>query len=146
MIFWKAVPYSSGKIVAIARDASGKEVSRHVLETTGEAIALKIVAENADWKADGMDLQYLRVYAVDKEGRTVPTFKDEITFDVSGEAKLIAADNGDHSSEELFSGNKRTMFKGFAMAILRAKQNAGNVTIKATVNGLKQAESKMKTR
>lgn len=146
VIFWKGVPYSAGKIVAVAKDVSGKEIARHALETTGEAVALKVVTENADWKADGMDLQYLRVYAVDKEGRIVPTFKGEITFDVSGEAKLIAADNGDHSSEELFSGNKRTMFKGFAMAILRSKQTAGNVTIKATVNGLKQAESKMKTR
>ncbi len=146
VIFWKGVPYSAGKIVAIAKDASGKEIARHKLETTGEAVALKMVTENADWKADGMDLQYLRVYAVDKEGRTVPTFKGEITFDVSGDARLIAVDNGDHSSEELFSGNKRTMYKGFAMAILRAKQTAGNVTIKATVNGLKQAESKMKTR
>lgn len=145
VIFWKGVPYSVGKIVAIAKDISGKEVSRHVLETTGEAVALKIVTENADWKADGMDLQYIKIYAVDKEGRIVPTFKGEATFDISGEAKLIAVDNSDHSSEELFSGNKRTMFKGFAMAIVRSKQTAGNVTIKASAIGLKPAEVKIKT-
>lgn len=145
VIFWKGVPYLAGKIVAIAKDVSGKEIARHVLETTGEAVALKIVTENADWKADGMDLQYIKIYAVDKEGRTVPTFKGEATFDISGEAKLIAVDNGDHSSEELFSGNKRTMFKGFAMAIARSKQTAGNVTIKASAVGLKSAENKIKT-
>lgn len=145
VIFWKGVDYSAGKIVAIAKDASGKEVARHQLETTGEAVALKIETESNDWKADGMDLQYIKVYAVDKEGRVVPTFKGEATFDVSGEAKLIAVDNGDHSSDELFSGNKRTMYRGFVMAILRSTQTAGNVTIKASANGLKQVEGKIKT-
>lgn len=145
VIFWKGVDYSAGKIVAIARDASGKEIARHQLETTGEAVALKIETENAAWKSDGMDLQYIKVYAVDKEGRTVPTFKGEATFDVSGEAKLIAVDNGDHSSEELFSGNQRTMYRGFAMAILRAKQTAGKVNVKVSVKDLKATEKILQT-
>jgi beta-galactosidase len=140
VIFWKDVPYSAGNIIAIARNIAGKEIARHTIETTGAAVALKIVAENADWKSDGMDLQYVKVYAVDSEGRVVPTFNGEATFDISGEAKLIAVDNGDHSSDELFSGNRRKMFKGFAMAILRAKQTAGKVNVKISVNGLKTAE------
>ena len=145
VIFWKDVPYAAGKIVAIAKDASGKEVARHELQTTGEAVALKMETENAGWKADGMDLQYIKVYAVDKEGRVVPTFKGEATFDISGEAKLIALDNGDHSSDELFSGNQRTMYRGFAMAILRAKQTPGKVNVKVLVKGLKAAEKTLQT-
>lgn len=139
------MPYSAGKIVAVAKDASGKEVARHVLETTGEAVALKIETENSDWKSNGMDLQYIKVYAVDSEGRIVPTFKGEITFDVSGEAKLIAVDNGDHSSDELFSGTQRTMYRGFAMAIIRAKQTPGKVNIKVSVKDLKPAEKTLQT-
>ena len=146
VIFWKNVPYSAGKIVAIARDSSGKEVARHVLETTGEAVALKIVPENVDWKSDGMDLQYTKVYAVDTEGRVVPNFNAEVTFDISGEAKLIAVDNGDHSSDELFSGNHRKMYKGFAMAILRSKQKAGKVNVMVSVKGLKPAEKILTTK
>jgi beta-galactosidase len=145
VIFWKGVDYSAGKIVAIARNSSGKEVARHELETTGEAVALKIETENADWKADGMDLQYVKVYAVDKEGRVVPTFKGEATFEISGEAKLIAVDNGDHSSDELFSGTKRTMYRGFAMAILRAKQTPGKANVEVSVKGLKAAEKTLQT-
>jgi beta-galactosidase len=144
-IYWKNVPYAVGKIEAIARNSVGKEVAKHVLETTGEAVALKIVAENTDpiaigWKADGMSLKYVKVYAVDSKGNTVPTFKGDAIFEVNGEANLIAIDNGDHLSDELFSGNKRKMYKGFAMAILRAKQTTGTVTIKITVAGLKPVE------
>jgi len=139
MIYWPAVPYKAGKLVAIAR-TNGKEVARHVIETTGKAVALKIETENATWKADGMDLQYVKVYAVDSKGNKVPTATGEITFEVSGAASLIAVDNGDHSSDDLFSGNKKVLYKGFAMAILRSAQTAGTVKLKVTAAGLKQAE------
>lgn len=56
-IYWKDVPYTAGKITAIAK-TGGKEVARHEMETTGKAVALKIEAENKSWKADGMDLQF----------------------------------------------------------------------------------------
>lgn len=142
MIYWQNVPYEAGKILAIAR-SNGKEVSRHELETTGKAVALKMVVENDDWKADGMDLQYVKIYAIDSKGRVVPATTGEVTFDVSGAGRLIAVDNGDHSSDELFAGNKRMLHNGFALAILRAGQNAGKVKIKASVPGLKSVEKTM---
>lgn len=146
IIYWQNVPYDKGgTITAIARN-KGKEVARHMLETTGKAVALKMEIENADWKADGMDLQYVKLYAVDNKGRVVPTAEGEVEFDISGAASLIAVDNGDHSTDELFSGNKRKMHNGFAMAILRSQQTAGEVTIKASVNGMKKAEKKLITK
>lgn len=138
IIYWENIPYGKGgKVIAIARN-NGKEVARHQLETTGKATALKMVIENPnDWKADGMDLQYVKVYAVDSKGRVVPTTEGEVTFEVSGEAKLIAVDNGDHYTDELFSGNTKKLHKGFVMAILRSNQTGGEVKIKASCKGLK---------
>lgn len=138
IIYWENIPYGEGgKVIAIARN-NGKEVARHQLETTGKATALKMVIENPnDWKADGMDLQYVKVYAVDSKGRVVPTTEGEVTFEVSGEAKLIAVDNGDHYTDELFSGNTKKLHKGFVMAILRSNQTGGEVKIKASCKGLK---------
>ncbi len=138
-IYWKDIPYTPGTITAIAK-TGGKEVARHELTTTGKAVALKIETENANWKADGMDLQYVKVYAIDSKGNKVPTATGEITFDVNGTATLIAVDNGDHSSNDLFSGNKKVLYKGFAMAILRSAQTAGTVKLKVTGVGLKQIE------
>ena len=108
IIYWENIPYGKGgNIIAVARN-NGKEVARHRLETTGKATALKMVVENPeDWKADGMDLQYVKVYAVDNKGRVVPDTKDEVTFKVSGAARLIAVDNGDHFTDELFTGNTK---------------------------------------
>lgn len=140
IIYWQDVPYGKGgNIVAVAR-INGKEVARHKLETAGKATALKVVIENPDdWKADGMDLQYVKVYAVDSKGRVVPDAKGEVAFDISGEAKLIAVDNGDHFTGELFSGNKKQLHKGFVMGILRSNQTGGEVKIKVSAKGLKGA-------
>ncbi len=146
VIYWKNVPYGKGgNIIAIAR-SNGKEVARHRLETTGKATALRMEVENTNWKGDGMDLQYIKVYAVDSKGRVVPTAEGEVVFDVSGAAKIIAVDNGDHYTDELFSGNRRKLHQGFVMAILRSSQTVGEVKVKVSADGLKNAERKMITR
>ncbi|GAB3412837.1 glycoside hydrolase family 2 TIM barrel-domain containing protein [Niabella aquatica] len=146
MIYWPGVPYAAGKVVAIAR-TNGKEVARHQLETTGRAVALKIETENTNWKAGGTDLQYVKVYAVDNRDRRVYTADPaEVHFEISGAAQLIAVDNGDHYSDELFDGNSRKLYNGFAMAILRSRQAAGKVTVRASVKGLKTVERVLVTK
>lgn len=138
VIYWQNIAYTPGRITAIARK-DGKVVAQSELETTGKAAALQIETENAAWKADGMDLQYVKVYAVDSKGRKVATATGELTFEVSGAARLMALDNGDHASDDLFAGNKKMLYKGFAMAILRSSQTGGAVTLKVTGAGLKEA-------
>ena len=147
IIYWENIPYGKGgNIIAVARN-NGKEVARHKLETTGKATALKMVVENPeDWKADGMDLQYVKVYAVDNKGRVVPDTKDGVTFKVSGAARLIAVDNGDHFTDELFTGNTKKLHKGFIMAILRSDRSGGEVVITASSKGLKDAVKKLVTK
>lgn len=144
-IYWKDVPFMAGRITAIARK-NGKEVARHELETTSKAVALKIETENTSWKADGMDLQYVKVYAIDSKGLKVPTATGEVTFDVNGVANIIAVDNGDHLSDDLFAGNKKVLYKGFAMAILRSGQKAGTVKLKVTAPGLEGVEKTLTVR
>jgi beta-galactosidase len=138
-IFWKDIPYSPGTLTAIAR-IGGKVVAQDQLETTGKPVALVIESENPAWKADGLDLQYVRAYAVDGKGKKVQTAPGAVTFDVKGAARLIAVDNGDHWSDDLFAGNKKVLHNGFAMAILRSEQRPGTVTLSVTAAGLKGVE------
>ena len=136
VITWKGVAYEPGSILAIAR-RDGKEVARHELTTPGKAIRLRMELENASWKADGMDLQYVRVYAIDHKGRVVPSHKGSVCFSVDGPARIIAVDNGDHSSDQLFAGDTVELYDGFAMAIVRSTRSEGTVRIAATADGLK---------
>jgi beta-galactosidase len=140
MIYWKDVPYGNGgSVVAIARDKSGKEVARHRIETAGKAVALRIEAETpTDWKADGMDLQYINVTAIDKKGRPVWDYNEPLTLQMEGAARLVALDNGDHYTDELFHGiTSKRMYQGRMQIILRSDQEAGNVTVKISSAGLK---------
>ena len=144
VITWKNVAYEPGRITAVAR-RSGQTTATHELQTTGKAVRLMMVSENPQWQADGMDLQYIRVYAVDAKGRVVPTHQGDVTFEVEGAARLLAVDNGDHSSTELFDGNRKALYEGFAMAILRSDRTGGKVKVTARSEGLKAVTKTLTT-
>lgn len=148
IIRWNDVPFASGKLTAVAYNG-GKEVARHTIETTGKAVALKLVVERPDdWNADGMDMQYIQAWAVDSKGRRVWDATDEVTFEVSGAATLYAVDNADHSTDYLFTPdiNTKTMHRGFIMCVARSTREAGNVTVKVSCPGLKGGTLKLKTK
>ena len=142
---WKDVEYQPGYVLAVARTA-GKEVARHRVETTGKAVALRIEADNASWKADGEDLQHLRIVAVDSKGRRVPNATGEVTVTLAGadkkskvplSASLVAVSSGNHNSDELNVTDHRTLFNGGILAILRAGTQAESIVVTATCPGLK---------
>ena len=151
-IKWDNIAYAPGSLVAVAKK-NGKVVSRHQIETTGEAVALKLVPDMETWHADGKDLMYVRIYAVDKKGRRVVNVKDakafdKLTFQVKGDANIVAVDNGNISSDELHIGKtqlektiRRTLFQGSALVILRAGDKPGKIEL--SVAGEKMKAKKM---
>lgn len=143
-IKWDGVKYEAGSIEAVARTA-GKVVARHKIETTTDAVCLKSEADNAAWRADGQDLQHIRVSAVDKKGRRVQGEHGLLTFSVDGPAEIVGVINGDITSEELTVGNTRRLYNGTATVILRSKREAGKVTLTVTADGLKTSKLAMKT-
>jgi len=64
-------------------------------ETTGPAVAIRLTSDRMEINADGEDVAILKVEALDKEGRAVPTAGNLIGFNISGEGKLIGVGNGD---------------------------------------------------
>lgn len=144
-IKWDNVKYEAGYVEAIARN-NGKIVARHKVETTTKATKLVADADNNNWKADGMDLQHIRITAVDKKGRTVCGANNSITFNVGGPAEIVGVINGDMTSEELTVGNKRRLYNGKATVILRSTKKGGKVTLTATTEGLKKAAMTFETK
>ena len=155
-IKWDGIAYAPGTLLAVARK-NGKVVARHQIETTGEAVALKMVPDAETWHADGLDLMHVRVYAVDKKGRRVMDLKDKnafskLAFSVKGDADIVAVDNGNIYSDELHVGKKqlnksaeRALYQGSALVILRAGTQPSKVELtvacKNAVSGQKSAAS-----
>lgn len=139
-IKWDGIAYAPGTLQAVARK-NGKVVARHQIETTGEAVALKLVPDAENWHADGQDLMHVRVFAVDKKGRRVMDLKDKnafsnLTFTVKGDADIVAVDNGNINSDELHVGKKqlnktaeRALYQGSALVILRAGTQPSKVEL-----------------
>lgn len=151
-IKWDNIAYAPGTLVAVAKK-NGKVVTRHQIETTGEAVALKLVPDMETWHADGKDLMHVRIYAVDKKGRRVLNMKDakafdKLTFTVKGDANIVAVDNGNIASDELHIGKtqlekiiQRNLFQGSALVILRAGDKPGKIEL--SVAGEKMKAKKL---
>ena len=151
-IKWDDIAYAPGTLVAVAKK-NGKVVARHQIETTGEAVALKLVPDMETWHADGKDLMHVRIYAVDKKGRRVLNVKDakafdKLTFQVKGDANIVAVDNGNIASDELHIGKtqleksiQRNLFQGSALVILRAGDKPGKIEL--SVAGEKMKAKKL---
>ena len=151
-IKWDNIAYAPGTLVAVAKK-NGKVVARHQIETTGEAVALKLVPDVETWHADGKDLMHVRIYAVDKKGRRVLNMKDakafdKLTFTMKGDANIVAVDNGNIASDELHIGKtqlektiQRNLFQGSALVILRAGDKPGKIEL--SVAGEKMKAKKL---
>ena len=151
-IKWDNIAYAPGTLLAVARK-NGKVVARHQIETTGEAVALKLVPDVETWHADGKDLMHVRIYAVDKKGRRVMNVKDakafdKLTFTVKGDANIVAVDNGNITSDELHIGKtqleksiQRHLFQGSALVILRSGDKPGKIEL--SVAGEKMKAKKL---
>ena len=144
-ITWNGIDYQKGRLEAVGY-RGGKAVARHALETTGKPIKIVAEPDNSQWKADGMDLQHIRLRAVDAKGRTVLTCQDELTFSVSGDAQIVAVTNGDINSNELNATNHRSLWQGQAMVILRAGTAPSNITLKTSSTKFKQLSTKLETK
>lgn len=141
-IQFKQVEYQPGYIEAIAYK-EGRRVTTHRVETAGKAYRLTLSADLDVWYADGLDLQHIRVTVIDRKGRRVPYAFEELTFRIEGDAHIVAVDNGDITSNEMMVGNKRTLYNGSALVILRAGCTPGTVTLTVSAHGYKTQKIKL---
>lgn len=144
------IDFEAGKAEAVGYN-NGKAVARYAIESTGEASALKLEADNANWKADGMDIQHVRILAVDKKGRRVYGTNGTMQISLEGDATLEAMSNGDQtcgyvnvpSAADKKSG-EYPIYDGSAMVILRsarsanASENVKNVKLTVTLGKMKK--------
>ena len=145
------IDYEPGTLLAIARNG-GKEVARHELQTTGDALSLRITpvldeplaptidaATASETSAQKPRLTHLRITAVDKQGRRVRTAKNLVSLALEGNARIVAVDNGDMNHSDLNVAQQIHLAEGSALVIVRTDQPRQRFTLTATADGLKKA-------
>ena len=77
--------------------------------------------------------------------RRYQKIQEELTFEVEGDARIVAVTNGDINSEELNVQDHRRLWNGSAMVILRSGLNPSGITLKTSAAGFKTVITKMET-
>lgn len=86
---FKNVEFQADRLVAIAYDKDGNEMSRDEKITAGKAehLKLSVIGNPTGWKADGHDLTLIQVEVIDKDGRRCPLDNRLVKFKVKGPAE-----------------------------------------------------------
>ncbi len=134
------VEYAPGSIEARGVK-DGKQVMVARRDTTGAAAKLVLTPDRDSLSADGEDVVMFAVEVQDASGRTVPITDNQVTFRLTGPAKLIGVGNGDPTDQSPDKGTSRKAFSGHCMALVQTEKDAGAITIEATSPGLTSAKA-----
>jgi beta-galactosidase len=131
-----SVPFTPGTLRAVGI-RFGKAVAENTLETAGEPAGLKLTADRTVITADGQDLAFVTVEAIDEKGWLQVNAEMNVRFSVIGAATIAAVGSGDGQSQESYVGNSFNLFHGRALIVLRATRNSGQIKLLATADGMK---------
>jgi beta-galactosidase len=95
-------------------------------------------------KADGQDLSYVLVEALDKYGNVHPLADNEIEVTLEKAGRIAGMDAGNPQSFAPLQGtNKMKLFYGKAMIIVQSTKRQGTAKMIAKSEGLKEAQVKI---
>jgi beta-galactosidase len=129
------IPYEPGTLEAIGR-ADGREVCRYTLQTAGPPARIELLPDASQLQANGKNVCHLEFRIVDAHGLRVPDAGLEVTFDLTGPAKILGIGNGDLDSVENCKTNAHAAFQGRGLAILQSITAPGEITVKVSSPGL----------
>ena len=132
------VTYEPGTITAIGRN-DGKEMCRFTLATSNQPHAVKLIPDTPTILPNGKDVCHVVFNIVDDKGVRVYNAQNEVTFNVTGPARLIGIDNGKRDGAVDYKDNKHNAYQGRGLAIIQSDKQPGKVTITAESTDLQPA-------
>ena len=134
------VPFQQGRLVAVAKDASGHTVATDEVETAGHPDAIGLTSDKTSLLADGKSLAYITVHVLDAHGVQVPDADNTMHVSVSGAGSFAGADNGKEDNAEGYKSTTHDAFNGLMLAIVQASTHPGPIRVSVTSPGLRGAE------
>ena len=144
LVYWR-LPYEPGVLKAVSRK-NGRVVLTREVRTAEEPARIVLEPDRSTIKADGIDLSFVTVKVVDRNGTVVPMADNLIKFELTGGGSIAGVDNGYQASHEGFKRKQRKAFHGLALAIVQANQKPGRLVLKASSDNLPPASVVINTR
>ncbi len=132
---WQA-EYEKGELRAVGYDENGREMCFCARRSFGDAAKIILKSDRSAIFANGEDMAFIEVSAVDKDGNPVDNARSRINVTVSGGARLMGLDNGDSTDYEEYKTSSRKLFGGKLLIMLAAKIEPGDVLVTVSSPGL----------
>ena len=129
------VPYAPGTLKAVGMRGD-RAVAESVLTTAGNPARLRLTADRTTLQAGGQDLSFVTVEAIDAEGRFQPNADQEVQFAITGPGAIAAVGNADGKDESPYQGDRRKLFQGRALVVVRTQGQSGAIQLTAKTAGL----------
>jgi beta-galactosidase len=134
-LIWKKVIYQSGELRVVAYK-EGEKIGEKIIKTAGNPVKLKLSPDRTVLKADGKDLSYILVEAIDKDGNPCPLADNTVKIKISGAGKLAGVGNGNPQSMNPFKSNEVDLFYGKAMVLVGSEPTQGKIVVDIDGEGL----------
>lgn len=131
---WLA-PYQPGVLRAVGY-VNGKDMASAVLKTAGKPEKIKLAADRKRIKTGVQDLSYITVELVDANGVIVPHAENLVKFEIDGPGVIVGVGNAKPTSTESYTAPQRKLWRGRALAIVKAGDDPGRIVFKATIDGV----------
>ncbi|MEO5944498.1 MAG: DUF4982 domain-containing protein, partial [Ferruginibacter sp.] len=139
------INYQPGTLKAIALN-NGKEVDSIELQTAGKPVQLRLTADRTQIKANRNDLAYVIVEIVDANGRVVPDAIIPLQFSVEGNGEITATASASPNDMQSFQKPEHRTFRGKCLVIVRPKDRAGKIILKAKAEGFTNEQIVIETK
>ncbi|GLX71534.1 glycoside hydrolase family 2 TIM barrel-domain containing protein [Paenibacillus glycanilyticus] len=130
------IPYAKGVLRAVAYDEFGNRIATDIQSSFGDAASIRLTPDRITMAADGEDLIFIEISALDQNGLSVANANNRVHISVEGPGRLVGLDNGDSTDYDSYKGTHRRMFSGKLLAIIAPTLESGTVTVRAVSNGL----------
>lgn len=121
------VPYTAGELKLVGY-RGGKEVACDVQKTTGDLAGLRVYPWKSQICANGEYAMPVIIEAVDAAGNVIPDQNLMTQITVKG-GTLLGTCNGDPNCHEPFDSDRRSIFNGRCMAVVRPDQDAKEMEV-----------------
>ncbi len=144
-LMWLNTKYEKGTVKVVAYDKNGKVAEVKEMHTAGHPHHIELSVDKKTLDANGKDIAFIRVKVVDKNGNLVPNDDRLIYFNVRGAGHFRAAASGNPASIDLFHKPYHHLFSGELTALVESGTKTGNITFKASAEGVKSATLKLQS-
>jgi len=126
--------YEPGRLVAVTYQ-NGTEISRSELLTASAPASIRLTPDRTEISV-GEDLSFITIELLDKDGNVAHHANNKLYITANGAGVVQAVGSGNPLSEEMYVGAERSAYYGRAMAVVKSGDEAGQIILTVSSDGL----------